>query len=59
MLFFFFFFFFFFLIVILQVFGNPFSFLFVVFGLWCRCFKCVLLSLCVLERKGLGNCIDF
>ena len=28
------------------------------FWLWCRCFKCVLLSLWCLGRKVLGNCID-
>ena len=38
----------------------PFGFLRVVFWLWCRRFKCVLLSLCSLGRKVvLGNCIDF
>ena len=36
----------------------PFCFLLVVFLLWCRCFKCVLLSPWCLGRKVLGNCID-
>ena len=36
----------------------PFGFLLVMFLLWCRCFKCVLLSLCFLGRTVLGNCIE-
>ena len=36
----------------------PFGFLLAVFGLWGRCFKCVLLSLWCLGWKMLGNCID-
>ena len=36
----------------------PFGFLFVVFWLWCRCFKYVLLSLWWLGRRVLGHCID-
>ena len=45
----------------LVIFGDrncPFGFLLVVFWLWCRCFKCVLLSLWCLGRRELGNCID-
>ena len=37
--------------------NRPFDFLLVVFWLWCRCFKCVLLSLWCLGRKVLDNCI--
>ena len=37
----------------------PFVFLLVVFWLWCRCFKCVLLSLWYLGRKMFGNYIDY
>ena len=36
----------------------PFGLLLVVFWLWCRYFKCTLLSLWCLGRKLLGNCID-
>ena len=36
----------------------PFSFLLVVFRVWYRCVKCVLLSLWGLERNVLGDCID-
>ena len=36
----------------------PFGFLLVVFWLWCRCFRCVLLSIWCLVRKVLGNCIN-
>ena len=36
----------------------PFNFLLVVFWLWCRSFKCVILSHHCLVRKVLGNCID-
>ena len=45
----------------LPIFGErncPFVFLFVVFWLWCRCFKYVLLSLWCFGWKVLGNCID-
>ena len=38
--------------------NRPFGFLLVVFWLWCRCFKCVLLSLWCLGRKVFGNYID-
>ena len=36
----------------------PFGILLVVFWLWCRCYKCVLLSLWFLGRNVLGYCID-
>ena len=49
-------------IAIWPIFGKrncPFDFLLVMFSLWCRCFKCVLLSLWCLGRNALGiNCID-
>ena len=39
--------------------GNcSFGFLLIVLWLWCRCFKCVLLSLWCLGQKVVGNCID-
>ena len=36
----------------------PSGFLLVVFSLWCRYFKYVLLSFWCLGRRVLGNCID-
>ena len=36
----------------------PFGCLLVVFWLWCRCFKCVLLFVWWLGRKVLSNCIE-
>ena len=58
---FFFFFFFFFWISVWPIFWErncPFGFALVVFWSWCRCFKCILLSLWYLGWKVLGNCID-
>ena len=39
--------------------NGPFGILFVVFWLWCRCFKCVLLSLWCLERKQVNICMYY
>ena len=43
---------------LLAVLDCPFGFLLVVFKLWCRCFKCVLLFLWCLGQTVLSNCID-
>ena len=39
--------------------NGPFGILFVVFWFWCRCFKCVLLSLWCFERKQVSICMYY